>query len=306
MSGVGSQTKADERREIRLEIAGVSIALRSQDCDLTFSLDGAVRGFMAEGNGADIEVTAAWADIGESSIPSGDLLFDSGAVWRLLDCGGDYIFSFNSPILGPGPYKIAKFNREFTRGHVDLNRDSFKAGIPVYPMEYPLDELIVLNWLAQGRGIEMHSCGLIDSDGRGLLFAGQSGAGKTTTARLWENTEGVKILSDDRIILRKIGGEIWMHGTPWHGDAELASPAAAKLNRVYFIKHGAGNSISELSQAGAIARLFSCSFPPFHSHAGLDFTLGFMSEVAAAAACSELSFAPAKEVVGFVRQAAVR
>jgi hypothetical protein len=32
-------------------------------------------------------------------------------------------------------------------------------------------------------------------------------------ARLWKDVPGVTVLSDDRIILRKMDGRIWMFGT---------------------------------------------------------------------------------------------
>ncbi|PYP86426.1 MAG: hypothetical protein DMF61_13150 [Blastocatellia bacterium AA13] len=294
LSQIKAATKA---KSIQLEIAGVSVRLIPDDPALTLTIEGAAREFLINDCTPDIELTAAWGSVEEPRAP---LLFDSGAVWKLFDINGDRLFSFNSPTLGTDPYKLAILNPEFTRGHVILNSNSFEKGAAIYPLEYPLDELIVLNWLALGRGVEMHSCGLIDSDGRGRLFAGQSGAGKTTTARLWENIDGVKILSDDRIILRKIGEEIWMHGTPWHGDAELASPAKARLDHIYFIKHGPENRLAELSKANAIARLFACSFPPFHSSEGLDFTLGFMSEVVASVHCAELTFTPTREAVDFI------
>ena len=73
------------------------------------------------------------------------------------------------------------------------------------PLEYPLDELLLQGLLARGRGAEIHACGIADGSGRGLLFVGQSGAGKTTMARLWEGERGITVLSDDRIILRRVG-----------------------------------------------------------------------------------------------------
>jgi ABC-type cobalamin/Fe3+-siderophores transport system ATPase subunit len=64
-------------------------------------------------------------------------------------------------------------------------------------LEYPLDELIFTNLLAQRNGVELHGCGVIDHD-QGLLFLGFSGAGKSTLARLWRRHLDATILSDDR------------------------------------------------------------------------------------------------------------
>src|SRR5207237_1133299 len=80
----------------------------------------------------------------------------------------------------------------------------------VSPLEYPLDELLITNWLSCGRGVEVHACGLVDRESGGHLFLGHSGAGKSTTTLLWKKLRDVRVLSDDRIILRKHATDIWM------------------------------------------------------------------------------------------------
>ena len=83
------------------------------------------------------------------------------------------------------PYKTALFVPDFSRGHVCLHRPFFADAPSVDPLEYPLDELLVISLLGQGRGVEIHGCGVVDGSS-GYLFVGQSGAGKTTIARLWQ------------------------------------------------------------------------------------------------------------------------
>ena len=97
----------------------------------------------------------------------------------------------------------------------------------------------MIHRLSRGEGVEVHAVGISDEQGRGHLFLGHSGAGKSTTARLWIDRPGVRILSDDRIILRVREGRIWMYGTPWHGDAGIASPDCAPLDEIYLLEHGA-------------------------------------------------------------------
>jgi hypothetical protein len=60
--------------------------------------------------------------------------------------------------------------------------------------------------LTQEKAIELHSCGIVRPDGTGNLFVGHSGAGKSTTTRLWTAREDVEVLSDDRIIVRRDEG----------------------------------------------------------------------------------------------------
>ena len=57
--------------------------------------------------------------------------------------------------------------------------------------------------LTQEKAIELHGCGIVGPGGASNLFVGHSGAGKSTTTRLWTAHEGVEVLSDDRIIVRR-------------------------------------------------------------------------------------------------------
>ncbi len=198
-----------------IKIADLTIALTSEDPALTLPNEGAIAQFLVSDATPDVRVRAAWGELGEVS---GEKLFDSGGLWQLYAAKDSRRFHFTTSILGPIPYKMASFDPEFTTGEVLLHRPYFPNGQTVYPLEYPLDELLILHLLAKGRGVEVHACGVVDPAGQGYLFAGQSDAGKTTIARLWQKVEGMTVLSDDRIILRNIEGRLWMYGTPWHGE----------------------------------------------------------------------------------------
>ncbi len=193
-------------------------------------------------------------------------------------------------------------NKDFSRSEVLLHRTYFDTNQPVYPLEYPLDELHFINFLSLGRGVEVHACGVIDSKGQGHLFVGQSGAGKTTIARIWQNEPDVTILSDDRIVLRKVRNKIWMYGTPWHGEAGLASPARSPLTRIYLLRHGQENELIHQNMVEALSRLFACSFVPFYNPKALDFTLGFFEEVVKAVPSYEFRFKPDKGVVELIQE----
>ncbi len=274
------------------------LALSARGRDLVLAVDEAMARFLVPGGTPDITVTAGFSD--EVEIPSGEPVFDSGGVWKLYREGTRHRFVFSSTALGPLPYKEATFESDFTSGEVTLRRTCFQPAKGLWPLEYPLDELIVQGLLARGRGAEIHACGIADASGRGLLFVGQSGAGKTTMARLWDGVRGAKVLSDDRIIVRRVGSSFTMYGTPWHGEAALAEPASAPLAGVFFLEHGAANGLHPLRGAAAATRLFACGFPPFHDRDGLDFTLSFFADLAAEVPCHELRFAPDAQVVEFV------
>src|SRR5207249_7528200 len=299
------------QRSALLRIADLTIALTSEDPKLTVSTQGANTQFLvreAEPDDAepDVHVRARWGNLAEVS--GGRKVFDSGGLWQLFTANGALRFHFTSPAWGPLPYKVAWFDKEFASGEVLVHRPYFPPGHLVYPLEYPLDELLIIHLLAAGRGVEVHACGVVDASGQGYLFAGQSGAGKTTMARLWQKTEeaggagGLMILSDDRIILRYQAGQFWMYGTPWHGEAGLSSPARAPLKGVYLLRHGPRIRLVPFARSCPSARLVACSFPPFYHSSGLDFTLGFLDQLVEAVPCYELSFTPDERVIALVRR----
>jgi hypothetical protein len=107
---------------------------------------------------------------------------DSGGAWQLRESDGEFVFTFRSSIGGPAPYKIARFNRAFTgrrrpAGSAPLSDGHLSDA--AYPLQYPLDELVMIHLLSQGKGVEIHGCGVLDRAGRAYLFVGQSGAGKS-------------------------------------------------------------------------------------------------------------------------------
>ena len=65
--------------------------------------------------------------------------------------------------------------------------------------------------------VAIHSS-VIVAEGRGVLFLGESGTGKSTHTRLWrESIEGAKLLNDDSPIVRIVDGEVRVYGSPWSG-----------------------------------------------------------------------------------------
>jgi hypothetical protein len=294
VAGAFEQSKPNEMQRLAFRVGGTSFGLFS-DGKIEMALDPGLRDFIVEPSLGDIQIQVEWTD--NLEIPSGEPLFNSGGLWRLFEESGGYRFYFSTPYLGASPYKAAWFDPEFKRGHLFLFRPYFDERKPIYPLEYPLDELLMIHRLACGEGVETHAVGIVDEAGRGHLFLGHSGAGKSTTARLWQSESNAQILSDDRIILRARDGRIWMYGTPWHGDAGIASPECAPLSRLYLLEHSDHTELLSLSPGRAAAELFTRSFVPHHSQKGVQFTLRFLDRVAREIPCSIFRFLPDKSAV---------
>ncbi len=285
-------------RELFLRIAGLTIAVRCDDDRLPCEWNGPVARFAIDAAPPDVELEVRVADVVEAS--EAPLVFDSGFVWRMLREPAGYRIECRSDLFGESPYKIAIFDETFTRGTIVMRSDVAH----LQPLDYPLDEVMIANLLGRGRGVELHSCGVIDPGGCGRLFVGVSGAGKTTTARLWEGA-ATGIVSDDRVIVREVDGVMRMYGTPWHGEAELSLATSVPLAAVYLLVQANENAIRTLPHAAAVASLFRCTFPPFYDATAIDFTLGFLERLARAVPVRELHFLRDRSVVDLVlREAA--
>ena len=291
-------------------VGGVSVQLaggRRADVALVPPLDP----FRIEPVASDINVQVEWV----TNLPQSRRCrrFDSGSVWRLYDGEEGLQFDFNVALLGEQPYKRLLVDGCFRRATLQMNKQCFAGGAqPAAPLEYPLDELLVMHRLTQEKAIELHGVGIVGPEGASNLFVGHSGAGKSTTARLWTSLHKVEILSDDRIIVREdkvregkvregkvadAAKQIFMYGTPWHGEAHFALPQRAPLQRIFVLEHGRGNILTRLTRSQMVAELFARSFVPFHRHEYVDSALSFLERVAESIPCYLYSFEPDQHAV---------
>jgi hypothetical protein len=275
-------------------------------CDDDVTLVPCLEPFRAASPGSDISIQVEWAE--NLRPPAGRTLFDSGSVWKMFEDGAGFQFDFSAPIFGEQPYKRLLVDCEFRRARLQMSSESFAGtGYAIAPLEYPLDELLIMHRLTQERAIELHGVGIVGPEGVSNLFVGHSGAGKSTTARLWTSLHDVKILSDDRIIVRedKAGqdavcrdtSQILMYGTPWHGEAHFALPQSAPLQRIFVLEHGQGNLLTRLTRSQVVGELFARSFVPFHRHEYVDSALSFLAHVADTVPCYRYSFEPDERAV---------
>ncbi|HME35280.1 MAG TPA: hypothetical protein VKF84_08580 [Candidatus Sulfotelmatobacter sp.] len=181
-------------------VGGVAVRLTGDD-SAAVALVPSLVAFRSEAGMPDIRVRVEWIE--KLTSAPGLQLFDSGALWRLYECEAGFQFDFRAPVFGDQPYKRLLVDRDFSRATLQMSAEVSAAFPYAAPLGYPVDELLIMHRLTREKAVELHSCGIVRVNGTGNLFVGHSGAGKSTTARLWMEREDVEILSDDRIIVRR-------------------------------------------------------------------------------------------------------
>ena len=283
------------RRSLRIRVGGLVLAVEADRRTKALDPPASVRPFLAR-RGGDIRLR--YTNEPPPLPGRAETLFESGGVWRVERVKDGLLYSFRIANRRPPLYKVVSIDEGLREGR--LHFDPSPRG-PHYALDYPLDELLFQHRLAREGAIEVHGCGVVWK-GRTLLFCGKSGAGKSTTARLWKrHARGARLLSDDRVVLRPAKRSVRAFGTPWHGDGGFASPRSAPLGALFFLRHGRTTRLRPLSRAEAAARLFTRSFPPPWDAEGVARALDACADAAAAAPAFELGFRPDRSAVEAVR-----
>ncbi len=228
--------------------------------------------------------------------------FDSGGNWSLHTWQGKTVLRVRA--VGPDPNRpfyvlVLEPNGESGDFYYEsVNGSPPPQIVPV--LGAPLDEILMVHLLAQGRGLLFHSTG-VDLDGCGLLFAGTSGAGKSTLANQWKALDKAVLLGDERISARKTTNGFQICGTPWSSSAGVASPESAPLKAVFILKQASQNAAVRLQPSAAASRLLVRSFSPFWDADGMAYTLKFLDELVHAVPCYEFNFRPDISAVEYIQ-----
>ena len=167
----------------------------------------------------------------------------------------------------------------------------------VLPLHHPHDRALILGRLANRQGGVVHASA-VAVDGKGLLFVGRSGAGKTTMARLWRQA-GATILNDERNIVRLAGETAVVGSTPWHGEENQVNPVTVPLAGVFYLAKSQENRVSPVSCETSVARLFTGTFVPVFIEEGPARVLDAWADVLERVPSFDLAFAPDERVVPF-------
>jgi hypothetical protein len=237
--------------------------------------------------------------VSRSPVCHGPVVFECDVSWRMRRDGDGYCVSLHHLTTGE-THTVVWSDRTTSRVKVYVEQDrdedrSFTDRV-LNPLHYPLDQLLLIHHLADRGGVVCHAASAVVDDGA-LVFAGVSGAGKTTVSNMFINAGlGGTLLSDDRIIIRTGSsvadgsGVLTAWGTPWPGDAKVARNRSEPLAALLFLVKASEDGLIPLRPAEAMRRLMPVVSSPWYDPERLPGALETCARIVETVPCYDLRF----------------
>ena len=150
--------------------------------------------------------------------------------------------------------------------------------------------------------IYLHSS-LIDHQGRGLMFLGPSGIGKTTQAELWNQYRDALIINGDVVFVQETADSFLGWGTPWHGSSPYCENASVPVHAMIVLKQSSENSIRELTGFEKVTAVSTSVFYPRWLENGMELCLETLDHLLSRVPVYELSCRPDEDAVKITEEA---
>jgi len=234
------------------------------------------------------------------------LVGEVSSHWRLFEESDHFRMEIIEQV-SLKPRHIVLFSKSWDDAMVHVMRpdpqasERMRSGWVLCDLMEPLVQWWLSSWLAlRDIGVVLHASG-VSVDGRGLAFIGESGAGKTTLARICAQEGIAKVLNDERIVLWREGSRWRVGGTPWHGELVQASPEAASLGHVCLLKKASEEHFVLRSGAGFMLDIVSQAFLPVWSREAMDRCMGLIDGLLQEVPSGELRFRRDPQVARFIK-----
>lgn len=185
--------------------------------------------------------------IGTFDPGNGDIVVD-----LLPDGGYQYIFKD----VKSADCCLLQTSKDFKDCHIALNGN-------YYMRSYGLSNALMLIFSFAGslRQTLLIHASLVRQNGYGYAFTAKSGTGKSTQVSMWlRHIPGCDLMNDDNPIVRVIGDECFIYGSPWSGKTPCYRNVKARLGAITRIDRAPENSVDKMPPIEAFASFLpSCS-----------------------------------------------
>ncbi len=282
-------------RRISIRIADIVFGIEADHRDVLIESEDLTRMFACV---EEPDVTIRMPETAFPGIPedAGAPVFRSRDMWSIYGAGQRTLLVQMSPFSSRIIERFFVLDATLRYGELFVRVEAPEP-VPLDPLQHPLGQVLMVSLLALGRGLMFHAAA-IEHLGKGYLFVGNSGDGKSTMSELWSGKG--RILNDDRVVVRFRNGAFRMYPTPWHGSHCVVTAAGAPLSTIFVLAKAEEPVVRPLSLAEACCSLLQRSFPPLWSRQGMSYTMTFLEQLARAVSVHELSFVPRTDVVELV------
>jgi hypothetical protein len=258
-----------------IEVGGISIALRIRDAAFCREVEGRYQGFVGASANPDFEFDV---DLIEPS--------EAGPVTTELSVGSEN----GEWWLERGDFS-AHWSAQSCRGRIRQTRNP-----------YAIDALLRIVHtliLAPQGGFLIHAASAIRG-GKAFIFAGVSGAGKTTMCRLAPTD--ASLLSDEISYVRRDNLVYIACGTPFSGElARAGENRSAPVTGFFLLEKGANNKIEAMNPSESIPRLLRNILFFAHDTSLVKCVFQSACEFASAVPLLRLTFVPDRSVWELIR-----
>ena len=103
--------------------------------------------------------------------------------------------------------------------------------------------MIMFTLATAGKGTLLFHAAVVSQEGKGYLFLGASGTGKSTHAQLWlEHIEGTELVNDDNPVVR----DGVVYGSPWSGKTPCYRNVSYPIGGIVMLSQAPYNKIHRL------------------------------------------------------------
>ena len=204
------------------------------------------------------------------------------------------------------------YSREVRAGYFVMNTDYTEGeyypcpriGGRVTLFQLNTSLMIQYTFATAGLGTLLLHASVTRFEGRGNLFFGVSGTGKSTHSRLWhEFVPGSDLMNDDNPVIRLEDGQFFVYGSPWSGKTICYRNVVAPVNALVRLEQYPENRITRLESLQAYASIIAAVSTIRWNHDIMSLLIPTIERVAMTVPCFQLRCRPDEEAVQVCKKA---